>query len=313
MIFLYKSKILELEPDTVQYVRKQYNLDKPGRMEDAVALLREWVQKQSHFNKKDFSDQYLEVTIIICKGSVERAKTQLDKMCTFRTLMPEFFGNRIMKEDYERYHKIAKAVVLPKLTPDHYRVYLAKYNDGDWKASDAIFLYRQSIYLAEYIKAHDYLSGFVLVADFTEANLLDYLPKLSILECRQIMTILMEGYGMRVKQMHVISKSKLVDGLVTFMKKMVSAKIGDRIKVHKNIEDLYEYIPKAILPKDFGGDERSLDTLQAEWIDAFSSDEYLKYLQEMNEATTNESCRPRDQFSEHYAGMPGTFRYLTVD
>ncbi|XP_023952933.1 alpha-tocopherol transfer protein-like [Bicyclus anynana] len=313
MDFLLKSKILELDPDTVQYVRKQYNLDKPGRIEDAVALLREWVQKQSHFNKKDFSDQYLEVTIIICKGSVERAKTQLDKMCTFRTLMPDFFSTRVVKKEYEEYHKIVQSIVLPKLTPDHYRVHLAKYHNVEWEASQAIHFFRQNVYLAEYIKAHDYLSGFVLVIDLSDANIMNFLPKINVFQAKQTMTILMEGYGMRVKQMHVISKSKLVDGFVLLLKQLVSPKIGDRIKVHKSIQDLFKYIPKAILPKDYGGEERSLETLQAEWIDAFTTDEYLKYLQEMNAATTNESCRPRDKFSENYAGMSGTFRYLTVD
>ncbi|XP_052739109.1 alpha-tocopherol transfer protein-like [Bicyclus anynana] len=234
-------------------------------------------------------------------------------MCTLRTLLPEFFGKCLVKEEYRRYHKIAQSVVLPKLTPDHYRVYVAKYHNIEWEASEAILLFRQTICLAEYIKAQDYLSGFVLVGDFSDANLMNYLPKLSILQCKQIFNILMEGFGMRVKQIHIISKSKLVDGLVMFLKKMLSAKIFDRLKMHKSIEDLYEYFPKTILPKDYGGDERSLDTLQAEWIDVLSSDEYLKYLQEMNAATTNESCRPKDQFSEHYAGMPGTFRYLTVD
>lgn len=34
---------------------------------------------------------YLERTIIISKGSVERAKKKLDSICTYRTLFPEYF------------------------------------------------------------------------------------------------------------------------------------------------------------------------------------------------------------------------------
>lgn len=41
---------------------------------------------------------YLERSIIISKGSVERAKVKLDRICTFRTLYPHFFGVRDMKK-----------------------------------------------------------------------------------------------------------------------------------------------------------------------------------------------------------------------
>ncbi|KOB56443.1 putative CRAL/TRIO domain-containing protein, partial [Operophtera brumata] len=34
---------------------------------------------------------YLEKTLIGCKGSVEKAKTQIDKLCTLKTLLPKFF------------------------------------------------------------------------------------------------------------------------------------------------------------------------------------------------------------------------------
>lgn len=50
-----------------------------------------------------------------------------------------------------------------------------------------------------------------------------------------------------------------------------------------------------------------------EWIEVLSSEEFLSYLDEMNSATTNESFRQKDQFTEQYAGMPGTFRLLSVD
>lgn len=46
--------MLEFHPDTAESVRKDINLDKPGRIDEAVDLLEEWVKKQDHFLKKDF-------------------------------------------------------------------------------------------------------------------------------------------------------------------------------------------------------------------------------------------------------------------
>lgn len=44
---------------------------------------------------------YLETTLITAKGSIERAKQKLDKLCTLRTLMPEFFPTTITKEMFK--------------------------------------------------------------------------------------------------------------------------------------------------------------------------------------------------------------------
>lgn len=52
---LTKSSLLEWPPNAVQEIRKIYNLDKPGRIEEAVSILEKWIEKQDHFVKKDFS------------------------------------------------------------------------------------------------------------------------------------------------------------------------------------------------------------------------------------------------------------------
>lgn len=45
------------------------------------------------------------------------------------------------------------------------------------------------------------------------------------------------------------------------MKQAVSEKLGNRIQVLKNVNAIYEHIPKEILPKDYGGNEKNLSEL----------------------------------------------------
>lgn len=45
------------------------------------------MNKVSEFSARE----YLEITLITTKGLIERAKTRLDKLCTFKTLLPQFF------------------------------------------------------------------------------------------------------------------------------------------------------------------------------------------------------------------------------
>lgn len=48
------TEILEFPDDVLQVVRKEYNLDTPGRMDQAIDVLEEWAKKQNHFIKKNF-------------------------------------------------------------------------------------------------------------------------------------------------------------------------------------------------------------------------------------------------------------------
>ena len=51
---LKNDSFLEFNPDTLQFLREQYNFDKPEKIEEAVDLLKEWIKKQPHFSKKNF-------------------------------------------------------------------------------------------------------------------------------------------------------------------------------------------------------------------------------------------------------------------
>ncbi|CAH2093982.1 unnamed protein product [Euphydryas editha] len=313
MDFITKDPILEFKPDTLEYIRKQYNLDKPGQMKKSIDILRDWVQKQNHLRKRDFSDDYYERAIISCKGSIERAKGQLDRICTMRTLLPHFFTNCNVKTDLGNVIDAVYTIFLPKLTDDHYRVEIVKLNDISIQASQNMDYFRSTIVLAEYARAHDYMNGVIAIIDITEANLVDYLSKINPTYLRQALSIYIEGYGIRIKSIHLVTTSKVLDVLLAMVKQVMSPKIAGRVHIHKTIEEIHEFVPKHILPKDYGGEERSIKELNAEWLDVLASDSHVQYMREMNGASTDENCRQSDKFNEQCAGMPGTFRLLSID
>ncbi|CAG5022683.1 unnamed protein product [Parnassius apollo] len=308
-----KDKLLALRPDTFETIRKLYNLHEPGRMKEAVKILDDWVKKQTHFRKKDFSKEYLETTIICCKGSLERSKMQLDKICTYRTLWPDYFGKFNVKEDVGNLYDIVIPVMLPKLTPDHYRVLLIKVYDHSLESLNMMYYYKHGVVVGDYLKLHDYPNGFLVIADLRELNIMEFVKKLNLIEIRQAMAIYMEGYGMRLKGIHILTASKFVDTLVSILKQVLSEKVSKRIVIHKSVESLYEVAPKEIFPIEYGGEERSINKIFETWLELLSSKEHLDYLEEINEAKTDEACRQVDKFNENYIGMPGTFRVINVD
>lgn len=71
---------------------------------------------------------------------------------------------------------------------------------------------------------------------------------------------------MRIKGFHILSQSKAVDALVSLFKQVFSAKLASRIVVHKNVETFYDYMPKEILPKEYGGNEKTLIDLHSKFF-----------------------------------------------
>ncbi|CAH1640962.1 unnamed protein product [Spodoptera littoralis] len=313
MVTVLKDKLLEFHPDTLEHVRMELNLDKNGRMDDAVNLLEEWVKKQQHFVKKDFSRAYLERTLISAKGMVERAKQRIDKLCTFKTLLPEYYPKSVAKGHFDSLEPIVQYGLLPKLTKDHYRVSLFNVKSDDYNSGHIHLFYKYIVMICEYIKINDYNNGFVVALDFRDANILTFVTKCTPMDLRQVITLMTEGYGIRIKQIHLITESKMLDTLVSFLKQVLSTKLAGRIHMHKNLDTLYDFVPKDVLPVEYGGPAKSLQIISDEWRDALTSKDFMEYFAEMYEAKTDEACRQSDKFTEQYIGMPGSFRALSVD
>lgn len=67
---------------------------------------------------------------------------------------------------------------------------------------------------------------------------------------------LQEGFGTKIKGIHILNAPTFVDRLVFLLKQALREKVASRLHVHNSYEDLHKHIPKEILPKDYGGDEQ---------------------------------------------------------
>ncbi|XP_059048807.1 uncharacterized protein LOC131844036 [Achroia grisella] len=311
---LSKDPILEFNSDTLLSVRKLYDLDRPGRMEEAINILEEWVKKQDHFTNKDFNRYHLERIIINNKGFLERVKIKLDSICTGRTLMPNFFIPVNVKEDFKDMGDFID-VVLPKLTPNNHRVYICKNKGKEFTSTQTLNYYKRIVIIWDYVMTHDYNGGIIGVADFTEANLANFITQLTINfnEIRQAVTLILECFSTRLKEIHIISSSKLIVNFVAILKTLMSAKLISRIRIHSSIDSLREVIPVETLPVEYGGTETSMYQLHSKLLDILSTKEYIEYLKMTQEFRTDENLRKADKFNDKYLGQPGTFRTLNVD
>ncbi|KAI5631728.1 hypothetical protein NE865_15555 [Phthorimaea operculella] len=70
------------------------------RLKQDVEILKSWIMKQNHFVVRDFEPVYLERYLITNKGSIERAKSRFDRLCTLRTLLPELAQDLDIKNEF---------------------------------------------------------------------------------------------------------------------------------------------------------------------------------------------------------------------
>ncbi|CAH2093980.1 unnamed protein product [Euphydryas editha] len=197
------------------------------------------------------------------------------------------------------------------MTKDHDRFYVVKIFDNEYPS--LFDIYKYSIMICELLQAFDYNNSIINVLDARDCNIVALAKAINFVHFRQCMSITMEGYKMRIKEFHFITPSKAIDTLVTMFKQVLSPKLSQRIHVHKNLDTLYEYVPKEICPKDFGGNEKSIKEPNDNLMDVLTSKEFTKYFNESISKKTNEEYRSVYEFNEQCMDMPGSFRRLTLD
>ncbi|XP_022115152.2 alpha-tocopherol transfer protein-like [Pieris rapae] len=309
---LTKSPILEYNPKQVDQVRETFHYNDIKKLYQDLDNFEDWIKKQNHFEVKEFDRDYLERFLIASKGSVEIAKKRFDKLCTLRTLMPEFLRNFDVKDEFSRVVKWNYYCILPKPTNDNYRVLVTAVHNPDAPDIDMLELYRFAISLMEYILQYDYNAGFEVIFD-TRMYTFGVVTKFNPIMLKKCTTIFLEALGFRLKRMHVISGSKLFDIVFSILKSALTEKLVKRIIVHDSVESLQNYISKDILPVDFGGTEKSLKDICEATLEEMRKEEHVARLKFLETAGTDESKRLNQTFNEEYSGMPGSFKSLCVD
>ncbi|XP_075216087.1 retinol-binding protein pinta-like isoform X3 [Lycorma delicatula] len=246
-------------------------------LKSKVLLLKEWLQQQTHLPQY-MTESELQFFVWNCKFSLEKAKQKLDSYFTMRSLIPEFFSHRDPCTEQMLLHKdTIYFFPLPKLTKAGYRVMYIKFAPSC---------------------SNDYDN--LTSAKFT-ANLTDYLIKNESLS----------------KGLYIIVEGKsLTLGLLKQLHPSVLRKFLPYLYIHPLTGDhteLYKYIDKEILPKEYGGEEASIDELRDAWQETMES--FKEWLMTEGSLVTDESKRPEKSKYKNsdLFGVEGSFTQLQID
>lgn len=71
---------------------------------------------------------------------------------------------------------------------------------------------------------------------------------------------------------HILNPSWVVDRLMSLIRPFLRKEVADSFRFHSSgTESLHNFVPKEILPVDYGGNLGNLDDLHQEWMNTFES------------------------------------------
>ncbi|XP_018359632.1 PREDICTED: uncharacterized protein LOC108758906 isoform X2 [Trachymyrmex cornetzi] len=293
-------------------IRVELNENVATRDKD-LEMIKEWLAKQPHLPKFD-DDQRIMTFLRGCKFSLEKCKRKLDMYFTMRAIVPEFFSNRdITRPSLQEIVKLVHIPPLPGLTYKGCRVIVMRGIDKDVptpnipEAMKIVFMIGD-IRLKE--EEHG-VAGDVYILDAAVATPIHF-AKFTPPVVKKFLVCAMEAYPVKLKEVHVINISPLVDTILNFVKPFLKEKIRNRIFMHSDIKTLYDYIPREILPAEYGGDAGPIQNIHDMWMKKL--EDYGPWFAEQEAMKTNEALRPgKPKTQDDLFGLDGSFRQLSID
>lgn len=231
-----------------------------------VTLIREWLDKQPHL-PKDMDDGRLRTFLRGCKFSPEKVKQKLDMYYTMRNAVPEFFSNRdINRPELAEIMDIVDMPPLPGLTPKGNRVVCLRAVDRENMPNNVADGMKLALMIGDIRLAEEKVGvgGDVYILDASVASPTHF-AKFTPAIVKKFLVCVQEAYPVKLKEVHVINISPIVDTIVNFVKPFLKEKIRDRIHIHSSLEDLYKFVPKEMLPSEYGGNAGSITDLNGKY------------------------------------------------
>ncbi|XP_018568173.1 alpha-tocopherol transfer protein-like [Anoplophora glabripennis] len=299
-------------PELQITIRKELNEDVNTRDSD-LQHIKEWLLKQPHL--PDTWDEHRTMTFLRgCKFSLEKCKRKLDMYFTMRAAVPEFFSNRdINRPELQQILELGTIPPLPGLTPEGRRVVVLRGKVKEVDTPNIADIMKVVLMIGDIrLDAEETgVAGDVYILDASVATT-NHFAKITPAIVKKFLVCVQEAYPVKLKEVHVVNVSPLVDTIINWVKPFIKEKIRNRIHVHSDLESLHKFIPKDILPEEYGGTAGKLQDFHDQWIEKLK--EYTPWFKEQEEIKADESKRPGKPTNyEDLFGLDGSFRQLTID
>ncbi|XP_063628798.1 alpha-tocopherol transfer protein-like isoform X1 [Cydia splendana] len=279
-----------------------------------AALIRDWLKKQPHL-PDDWDYQCLLTFLRGSSYSLEKCKRKLDMYFTMRAACPEFFTERDITKPALKdvYMTKIQGPPLPGITPNGRRVTLIRGTHPNLDAKQITDVLKLALMIGDVRLTEEKVgvAGDVYILDATVLGP-SLLARLSPSVIKKFLICVQEAYPVKLKEVHIINTSSIVERFVNFIKPFLKEKIRKRIYVHKGMKELSKHIPLEMLPTEYGGKSPSIEVLHEQW--RLKLEEYRDWFAAQESVKANEALRPgRPTNYDELFGIDGSFRQLSID
>ena len=214
---------------------------------------------------------------------IEAAKKLLILNLETRKKHPEIFENRdILSEEFQTALSVYHCLGLRENTKDNHKVTIFRLSSADASKFTYLDVTRLIIALLDcrlvYCDENELINGEISIVDvsnFTFRHFTKIIPHVGIMKA--YFNYAQEAAPIRIIHSHFINCSPLMSKLMAIVRPFLKKEVSDSIKFHSSLESLYEFVPKDILPVDFGGTAESLNEYHLKVKEVFEkSRDYLK-------------------------------------
>eukprot|EP00058_Branchiostoma_floridae_P021603 XP_002607093.1 hypothetical protein BRAFLDRAFT_57347 [Branchiostoma floridae] len=237
----------------------------PARRDQDIQALRDMINNRPGLNaRKD--DGFLLRFLRARKFDHDRAFKLLENYYQVRASAPEIFDNLLPSAIR---HVLDKGVVtaLPGSDKDGRKIIIfrpGRWNPDYWPIYDNVKAVILSIELL-LEEEETQVSGLIFIQE--EGGVTTrHVYQVGLRYARTIANIFQDSFPVRIRGVHLVNESFLVDAVFVIIRPFLKEKLKERIKLHGKVyETLHEVTGTEVLPSELGGDGGPLDEMTKEW------------------------------------------------
>ena len=109
--------------------------------------------------------------------------------------------------------------------------------------------------------------GEIPIFDMTNVTF-RHLTKIVLSTMRLFMKYSQESHPVIVQQIHIVNCGSLLNRLMMILKPFLKTEVAERIQTHlPNSNTLFKFIPREVLPKEYGGTSGSIEDIRKVWLE----------------------------------------------